>query len=161
MKSLRDIALELAAITVIADSAKDAKEKLRAEFAQALEAVGADAAKASLDGDEIAKVSLIKPKRSAVITDDAAFLRWTKENAPTEIIESVRESYRKVLLEDIEIDGNDAIHPTSGEILSFITIVDKAPYISTRFQPDGRSKVIDAIAFHRLPMMMTLKELTQ
>jgi hypothetical protein len=161
MRSLRDLALELAAITVIADSAKEAKEKLRAEFADALEAVGADAAKANLDGDDIAKVSLIKPKKSAVINDDQKFLKWVKDNAPTEVVESVRDSYRKVLLEAIEISNDEAFHPQTGEVLEFITIVEKSPYISTRFQPEGRAKVIDAIAFNRLPMGMTLKELGQ
>lgn len=161
MRNLRDLALELAAITVIADSAKEAKEKLRLEFAVALEAVGADAAKANLDDQEIAKVSLIKPKRSAVIVDDSAFLTWTKTHASTEIIQTVRESYRKVFIEDIEIQGDYAIHIPTGEILDFVKIVDKQPYISTRFAPEGRTKIIDAIAFHRLPTMMTLKELGQ
>lgn len=161
MRSLRDLALELAAITVIADSAKEAKEKLRTEFAQALEDVGADAAKANLEGEEIAKVSLIKPKKAAVINDDAAFVKWTKANAPTEIVETVRDAFRRVLLEDIVIQGDDAIYAATGEILTFVSIIDKQPYISTRFQPEGRSKVIDAIAYHRLPMMMTLKELGQ
>lgn len=161
MRNLRDLALELAAITVIADSAKEAKEKLRNEFATALEAVGADAAKANLFGDDIAKVSLIKPKKSAVINDDQKFLKWAKENAPTEIIETVRDSYRKLLLETIEIHNDEAFHPSTGEALEFITIIEKSSYISTRFQPEGRAKVIDAIAFNKLPMGMTLKELGQ
>lgn len=34
------------------------------------------------------------------VTDEAAFLRWVKENRPDEIVEEVRASYRKSVLED-------------------------------------------------------------
>lgn len=161
MRNLRDLALELAAITVIADSAKDAKERVRDEFADALKAVGADSAKANLEGEDIAKVSLIKPKRVAQINDDAAFTKWVAKNAPTEIVQSVRDSYKKLLLETVIIE-DVAMHPSTGEILDFITIVEKSSYISTRFQPEGRSKVLEAISGQRLDItMISPKELEQ
>ena len=49
--NLRELAFQLSAITLIADAAKEAKDRLRREFAQALEEVGADAAKAVLEGE--------------------------------------------------------------------------------------------------------------
>lgn len=62
--NLRELAFKLSAITLIADAAKEAKDRLRGEFAAALEEVGADSAKAALEGEEIAKVSLIQPRVS-------------------------------------------------------------------------------------------------
>jgi hypothetical protein len=160
MRNLRDLALELAAITVIADSAKEAKERLREEFAAALDLVGADSAKANLDGEDIAKVSLIKPKRVAVINDEQAFARWVSANAPTEIMQSVRDSYKKLFLELLVLDEAGAIHPNTGELMNFVSVVEKSSYISTRFQPEGKAKVLNALAINRLPMMMTLKEIS-
>ncbi|NDG69560.1 MAG: hypothetical protein EBX48_05425 [Actinobacteria bacterium] len=40
--NLRELAFQLSAITLIADAAKEAKDRLRRQFAQALEEVGAD-----------------------------------------------------------------------------------------------------------------------
>ena len=74
--NLRELAFQLSAITLIADAAKEAKERLRREFATALEEVGADAAKAMLAGEEIAKVSLVHPKTSAQVISESAFISW-------------------------------------------------------------------------------------
>ena len=41
--NLRELAFQLSAITLISDAAKEAKDRLRREFAAALEEVGADA----------------------------------------------------------------------------------------------------------------------
>ena len=80
--NLRELAFQLSAITLIADAAKEAKDRLRREFAAALDEVGADAAKAVLEGEEIAKVSLIHPKTSAEVLNEKAFVDWVKSNCP-------------------------------------------------------------------------------
>ena len=74
--NLRELAFQLSAITLIADAAKVAKDRLRREFAQALEEVGADSAKAALEGEEIAKVSLIQPRTSPEVLNEKAFVEW-------------------------------------------------------------------------------------
>ena len=58
---LRELAFQLSAITLL-PMPQGAKDRLRREFAAALEEVGADSAKAALEGEEIAKVSLIQPR---------------------------------------------------------------------------------------------------
>ena len=68
--NLRELAFQLSAITLISDAAKEAKDRLRREFAAALEEVGADAAKAVLEGEEIAKVSLVHPRTSAEVLSE-------------------------------------------------------------------------------------------
>ena len=70
--NLKELALQLSAITVIANAAKETKDRLRREFADALDAVGADSVKANLDGEEIAKVSLVTPKASPEIINEHA-----------------------------------------------------------------------------------------
>jgi len=142
--NLRETALRLAAITVIADAAKDAKDRLRDQFAEQLNAVGADAAKAALEGTEVAKVSLVSPKSSAIVVNESAFVDYVEQEFPNEIVKSVRESYKKVFLERIiEMDG-EAVYTMNGEVLPFIAFKSREPYVSTRFVKDGREVIASA-----------------
>lgn len=142
--NLRETALRLAAITVIADAAKDAKDRLRDQFADQLNAVGADAAKAALEGTEVAKVSLVSPKASAIITHETAFVDYVEKENPTEIVKSVRDSYKKFFLENVVEVNGEAIYTPTGEVLSFIAFKSREPYVSTRFVKDGREVIASA-----------------
>lgn len=142
--NLRELAFQLSAITLIADAAKEAKDRLRREFAEALEAVGADAAKAVLEGEEIAKVSLIQPKTSAEVLSEKAFVEWVRANWDYEIVETVRESFRKHILDAVENVNGKAIYPRTGEVLDFISFNSRDPYISTRFKDGGREALLGA-----------------
>jgi hypothetical protein len=142
--NLRDLALRLAAITVVADAAKEAKDRLRDEFATQLNAVGADAAKAALEGTEVAKVSLVSPKASAVIMQDNAFVNFVEAMRPDEIVKSVRESYKKSFLEDVVNMNGEAIYTPTGEVLNFISFKNRESYVSTRFATGGRDVIAEA-----------------
>lgn len=142
--NLRELAFQLSAITLIADAAKEAKDRLRREFAAALEEVGADAAKAVLEGEEIAKVSLVQPKTSAEVLNERAFTDWVKSNWEYEIVESVRESFRKHILDSVQSVDGKALYPRTGEVLDFISFNSRDPYISTRFKDGGREALLGA-----------------
>ena len=156
--NLRELALRLSAITVIADAAKEAKDRLRDEFAQALNAVGADAAKAALNGTEVAKVSLVSPKPSASVLNEQALTSWVKANWETEIVESVRESFRKVILDKIENNNGVAVYPETGEVLDFISFKQRESYVSTRFATGGREVILEAFANGELSPSVMLSE---
>lgn len=156
--NLRELALRLSAITVIADAAKEAKDRLRDEFAQALNAVGADAAKAALNGTEVAKVSLVSPKPSASVLHEQALTNWVKANWEQEIVESVRESFRKVVLDKIENNNGIAVYPETGEVLDFISFKQRESYVSTRFATGGREVILGAFANGELNPSVMLSE---
>jgi len=148
--NLRDTALRLAAITVIADAAKEAKEQYRAEFQKQLADVGADAAKALLEETEVAKVSLVTPKSSPTIFDEHAFFKFVEENYSEHIVKQVHEAFRKVFLENvIEVNG-EAMYTPTGEFLPFIQFSQRTPYVSTRFAKGGREAVVDAMRYGSL-----------
>lgn len=142
--NLRELALRLAAITVVADAAKEAKDRLRDEFATQLNAVGADAAKAALEGTEVAKVSLVSPKASAQVVHETAFVNFVESMRPDEIVKSVRDSYKKTFLENVIENNGEAIYTPTGEVLSFITFKPREPYVSTRFATGGRDVIASA-----------------
>ena len=142
--NLRELAFQLSAITLIADAAKEAKDRLRREFAQALEEVGADSAKAALEGEEIAKVSLIQPRTSPEVLNEKAFVEWVKSNYEFEIVESVRESFRKHVMDSVENVDGTAIYKRTGEVLDFIHFNSRDAYIATRFLSGGREVLTQA-----------------
>jgi hypothetical protein len=142
--NLRELAFQLSAITLIADAAKEAKDRLRREFAQALDEVGADSAKAALEGEEIAKISLIQPRTSPEVLNEKAFVDWVKSHYEFEIVESVRESFRKHVMDSVENVDGKAIYKRTGEVLDFITFNSRDAYIATRFLDGGREILTEA-----------------
>jgi hypothetical protein len=151
-RNLRDLALEIAAITTVIDHLTEKKETLRSEFQGFANELGADATKAMLDGKEIAKISLVNPKPKPHITDEKAFLTYVKTFHAIEIVESVRDSFKKVFLDRVAPHEDGAIDPETGELFDFVEFKQGNAYISTRFQPEGRASIIEAIANHHLPL---------
>ncbi len=117
---------------------------MRREFAQALEEVGADSAKAALEGEEIAKVSLVQPRTSPEVIYEKAFVDWVKSHYEFEIVESVRESFRKHVMDSVENVDGKAIYKRTGEVLDFITFNSRDAYIATRFLDGGREVLTEA-----------------
>lgn len=142
--NLRETALRLAAITVIADAAKEAKDRLRDQFADQLNAVGADAAKAALDSTEVAKVSLVSPKSSPQITNETAFIAFVEQSRPDEVVKAVRESFKKHFLDNVVEVNGESIYTPTGEVISFVGFKARESYVSTRFAKGGREAIADA-----------------
>jgi adenylate kinase family enzyme len=127
--NLKEIAAELAALTVIKDAVTEATNTLR----------------------ELAKITLISKDASFVVLDEKALIAWITDNFPTEIEPKVRDSFRKKFTETLAITAENQIFSTmTGEVLAFMGLDYKAPYVSTRFSPDGREVVLEAIRNHRV-----------
>ena len=141
---IKELSLELAAVTMIEQEAKKAKDALRERLKAEMDAVGADRVKADIDGEQVAYVTTSKPKFKWVIKSDRKFIEWVKTNVPSEIVESVRESsVDKILkkfnyLDDVVIDSN-------GEIVDWLEGSESEPYLTTKFHGDGRERLRGAI----------------
>lgn len=160
--NLKEIATELAALTVLKDAVKDATEELRRLAKDELLNVGADMTKAVVDNQEVAKISLISRDVDFVITDEKAFVQWVKENAPSEIEEKVRDSYKKVFMESLQMGANDSVYSIlNGLFIDFVQLVIKEPYVSTRFATGGRDIVVQALHDRRLTSLPWLNSYVQ
>ena len=149
--NLKDIASELAALTVIKDAVIEATNNLRELAKDELTNVGADMTKAVIDNQEVAKVTLVSRDASFVVTDEKALVTWITLNFPSEIEPKVRDSFRKKFSETLAITPESQIFSTmTGEVLPFIKLDFQPPYVSTRFTPEGRAVVLDAIREHRV-----------
>lgn len=73
--NLKEIAAELAALTVIKDAVTEATNSLRELAKDELTNVGADMTKAVIDNQEVAKVTLVSRDVAFVITNESAFLQ--------------------------------------------------------------------------------------
>lgn len=141
---IKEASLRLATISLIADEAKKAKDRLRAELQAQMDAIGADRVKAEYGGEAVAYITTSKPKFKWEITNDRAFIAWVKANFPTEIVESVRESSidgllgRLNYLDDLVIDHN-------GEPVDWVIGKESEPYLMTKFHSDGRETLREAL----------------
>lgn len=144
--NLRDMALQLAAVTLVADLAKDERDRIRAEFVHALNDAGADSTRAEIDGERIAKVTLVQPSAKPSVINEDAFTKHVAAMRPDEIVSKVRESYRKVYLDSlIATDDGDAIDPDTGEVVNGVRFAVSGGYVSTRFEKQGRERLGAAI----------------
>lgn len=145
----RDLATALAAATVVADLASEMKEWLRTELAERLDDVGADSVRAELpDGTRVAKCSIVAPAPKASVTDTDALARYLATDHATEVVTtvSIREAFLKQYLTTLKptADGH-AVDPDTGEIIPGITFRSSSPYVSTRFDKEGRDAMATAL----------------
>ena len=134
---IKELSLELAAVSMIADEAKKAKDRLRAALQAEMDNIGADRVKAEYQDNVIAYVTTTKPKFKWVIKSNKAFVDWVKTNIPSEIVESVRESSVDAILDKFQYLDDLVIDP-NGEVINWLEGTQSEPYLMTKFSADGR-----------------------
>ena len=142
--SIKEKSLKLAAVSLIADEAKKAKDRLRAELQEEMDELGADRVKAELGDETVAYITTTKPKFKWEITSDRKFIEWVKANLPSEIIESVRESSIDAILAKFNYVDDLVIDP-NGEPVDWLIGSEFNSYLTTKFAGDGRDKLRSAI----------------
>ena len=146
--SIKDKSLKLAAVSLIADEAKRMKDKLRAELQAEMDELGADRVKAELGDEVVAYVTTSKPKFKWEVINERKFVDWVKENHPSEIVESVRESFRDVVFDKFnQIDdfGQKLVVDSNGQLVDWLIGHMSEPYLVTKFHSDGREKLREAL----------------
>jgi len=144
----RDLAVRLAALTVIADRVTEEREATRDAIVTALDDLGGDSVRAELpDGTRIGKASIAAPKPSPRVIDAEALTGWAAESHPTEVVWRLRESFQKALLDRL-VPGPDgaAVDPLTGEVIPGVQFTERSRYPSFRFESDGKALMADALA---------------
>ena len=143
MATIKELSLELAAVTMIEQEAKKAKDALRSRLKAEMDNLGADRVKAEIDGSQVAYVTTTHPKFKWVIKSDRKFIEWVKANNPGEIVESVRESSVDYILNKFTYQDDLVIDP-NGEIVDWLEGSQSEPYLMTKFAADGRETLKSA-----------------
>lgn len=130
-------------MTMIEQEAKKAKDALRERLKAEMDAVGADRVKADIDGEQVAYVTTNKPKFKWNVQNERKFVQWVKDNCPGELVESVRESSRDIILDKFTYTDDAVIDP-NGEIVDWLEGSIADPYLMTKFAADGRETLKNA-----------------
>jgi hypothetical protein len=142
--AIKDLSLKLAAISLLADQAKRLKDELRAELQAEMNELGADRVKAELGDEVVAYITTSKPKFKWVVQNERKFVQWVKNNIPSEIVESVRESSVDAILDKFNYVDELVIDP-NGEPIDWLEGSQSEPFLMTKFHGDGREKLREAI----------------
>jgi hypothetical protein len=142
--AIKDKSLRLAAISLLADQAKKLKDELRAELMAEMAELGADRVKAELGDEVVAYITTSKPKFKWVVQNNRKFVQWVKDNIPSEIVESVRESSIEAILDKFNYVDDLVIDP-NGEPVDWLEGSQSEPYLMTKFHGEGREKLREAI----------------
>jgi hypothetical protein len=144
MRTVRDIALEIAVYKVITDEGMRRLQAAKAEAHDAFRDTGTTQAQPELpDGTRVATASLAGGGKAASVTNEAAFLAWMQEHHPDEIVVTVRESAKKRILDGSKAAGRP-IDDVTGEIPAGVSVGYSTPYVSLRFKPGGQHAIIAA-----------------
>ena len=154
--SIKEKSLKLAAVSLIADEAKKMKDKLRAELQEEMDSLGADRVKAELGDEIVAYVTTSKPKFKWEVINERKFVDWVADNHPTEIVESVRESFRDVILDKFTYLDDLVIDP-NGEPVDWLVGHISEPYLTTKFHSDGRERLREAIVSNSIEARKVLE----
>lgn len=168
MPTLKELAMDLAIATLVADVIKERRDMLRESLQALLVETGSDSTRATITNEvgetRIAKVSLVASAAKAFVSDEQAFLQMVKQDYPTEIVETVRDNFKTILLSQAmpTADGQ-VVNTETGAIMDGVSFKSGNPYVSTRFDKDGRMELARAIASGdvtaALPQLMDLNQL--
>jgi hypothetical protein len=142
--SLKDKSLKLAAVSLIADEAKKAKDRLRAELQEEMDSIGADRIKAELGDETVAYIMTTKPKFKWEVLNERKFVEWVLDHMADEVVTTVRESSREAILNKFTYLDDVVVDP-NGEIVDWLVGSESNPYLTTKFAGDGRERLRSAI----------------
>lgn len=133
MSTVRELALDLAVVKAMADTIKGVEADLKANALQLLDP--GDRKHATVDGVDCGTVSVSSPTSRWSVVDDAAFTAWVGKNHPTAMVQVVRDSDRKAILDGIAVSGEvpDGVSERSG-----------ASYVSVRLTTAQREALVAA-----------------
>lgn len=137
MSDLQTAARRLAAIKVFEDMVSAEKHSSRAEVMQELLDAGITRLNIQMpDKTVLGTIGVTKGRETARIVDERAFLAWVRENAPEELIETVRDSYRRSVLKQIQ---------GGGEIPDGVEMSQGGPYPTVRLAEGATEAVLAAV----------------
>lgn len=143
----------LAALNVLGKAAPAAKEAVKAELVQG------DGLAGFIDGHKVGTATWVTSNRVATVADEAGFVQWVKDHCgETEIVEVVREAFRKHLLVNaLEQDGQVWLR---GAVCPYVVFEQlKEPYVKITPTKDAAEIVSNALASGRLSLDGTVKAL--
>jgi hypothetical protein len=149
--ALKELSTRVAVLTALRDAIDvvidSERVVLTSELIDANQTLGVKQLDITLpNGEKVASASIGNSEPKPLVTNEAAFVRWVAENFPTEIIQTVRPTFKKVLFENTEQVNpqGEAVHTKTGEIIDGVVFSNPSSRLTLRFKKDGRELVAEA-----------------
>jgi hypothetical protein len=114
---------------------------VKADLLAAMLDVGAERVRVTDDdGANLGAVSLVAGSPKARVVDERAFLAWVVDRYPGEVVQMVRESFSRMLLEGATAAG-EPIDKSTGEVVPGVEIVAGEPYLTVRPEPTAKARM--------------------
>lgn len=145
MSELQPAARQVMALRLVESFVKDQLSTARGGLVNEMGQLGVERVRVSDEaGTDLGTVSLAAGRVTAKVVDEAAFLRWVKHNHPTEVVETVRDSFRKKLFDGAvakaEPDDPTAVGP-DGEVIPGVELVHNQPYPTCRPTDEAKQRM--------------------
>jgi len=149
--TLKELSTRVAVLTALRDAIDVVIDSERAvltdDLLDANQTLGVKQLEITLpNGEKVASASIGNSDPKPVVTNEAAFTRWVAENFPTEIMQIVRPTFKKVLFESTQAVNpqGEAVYTKTGEVIDGVVFGTSASRLTLRFSKDGRELVADA-----------------
>lgn len=159
--TLKYLASRVAILTALRDAIDDViiqeRSALTIDLLEANKTLGVKQLDITLpNGEKVASASIGSNESKPVVVNEAVFTRWVAENFPTEIIQTVRPSFKKVLFENTEQVNpqGEAVHTKSGQIIDGVVFSASEPRLTLRFKKEGRELVAESFNRGELQQLM-------
>jgi len=142
--NVRELALRLAVHKALTDQLKNMRSQLDEEARREMEPGDRITAKLP-SGEKVGSVTLTHGRVSARVVDKDAFTRWVAERFPAEVVQVVRESFAKTVLDAVKRDGG-WVDKATGEIVQVpgVAVTEDDPYPSVRLTRDAPQLIAEA-----------------
>lgn len=135
-----NVATQLAVFKVLTDLLKERHDQLKDAARDVMDP--GDRKTAMLGDTKIASVSMTDPSVKVRVKDETEFTDWVAENHPTEVVTTVRDTYRRQLLEQCK---------KTGEAIPGVEFTDAESYPSVRLATGSHQVIADAWRDGKLP----------
>jgi len=142
--SARELALKLAVHKVLADQLKGVRDELDEQARREMEPGDRVIAKLP-SGERVGSVTLAQGRVTARVVDERAFTAWVAERFPAEVVQVVRESFTKTVLDAVKRYGG-WVDKATGELVQVpgVAVAEDDPYPSVRLTKDAQQLVARA-----------------
>lgn len=96
------------------------------------------------DGVNLGAISVTAGSPKARIVDDRAFLAWVVDRYPGEVVQMVRESFARMLLEGATAAG-EPVDKSTGEVVPGVEIVPGDPYLTVRPAAGAKERMRETV----------------
>jgi hypothetical protein len=96
------------------------------------------------DGTDLGAVCLSAGRTSAKVTDPAAFLAWVAQRHPSELVQAVRDSFTKKILDAVTAAG-EPVDTATGEVIPGVEVTTGDPFLTVRPTDEAKTRMRETL----------------